>query len=137
MSRRRKVHHRKSFESKTRMTVQEYHATNAFPTNAKCAGCGNKPQVRGIVMVPADEAEKRGLIPKGAASMPALFPAIAPISIQLNEGGTPKWYIRMSMAYSCRLCRKDFEKTLAKAPSWCVVEINEGPDYRGRVSVGV
>lgn len=126
-----------SFQTKYNQTPQEFHAAHAFPKGAKCAGCSNKPQVRAIVMMSAVDAEKMGMIPKGAGKAPVLFKELAPFLVKINDGGTPKWFIRTSMAYSCRACRKDFEKALAKAPSYCVVEINEGPDYRNRVSVSV
>ena len=129
--------HRKSFRSKYNRSPQEFHAQYAFPPDAKCQACQNKPSIRGIVMMPLDEAEKRGVIPPGAGRAPLLFPDLAPALVPIHSGnGKPDFYLRISLVYSCRLCQKDFEKALAKAPSFCIVEINRGPDPTNRVTVG-
>lgn len=50
--------------------------------------------------------------------------------VQIRENPTDtvgKQYLRISRAYSCKGCRRTMEKALAKAPSWCIVEINEPP----------
>ena len=131
-----KVLHRKNFQNRFNRSPQEFHAAHAFPPGAKCAACQAKPSIRAIVMIPLDEAEKRGVIPPGAAKAPLLFPVLVPLLVHIKEASGPKYYLRSSMAYSCRACRPSFERTLAKAPSWAIVEINEGPDYHNRVTVG-
>lgn len=83
--------------------------------------------------MPADEAEKRGLIPTGASKAPHLYPAIQPIAVKLTDG----WYIRASVCYACRACAPTMERALAKGPSWAVVEINRGPDPTNRVAVAL
>lgn len=130
-----KVQHIRKFDG-GRRTPQEYHAEFGFPPNAKCAACSAKPTVRAIVMMSLDDAEKRGLAPPGSSKMPMLFPALQPVLVQLREAGSPRWYVRVSLAYSCSRCRAGFERELAKAPSWAVVEINDGPDSKNRVSLG-
>ena len=131
------AYHVKSFQSRTNKAPQEFHAEHAFPKNATCHICANRPQVRAIVMVPLDEAEKSGMVPPGATHNPAAFSQIAPAMLKLKESATSeKWYIRLSKVYSCRQHRRDMEIALAKAPSWAVVEINEGPDYNNRVVTG-
>lgn len=128
--------HRKRFNGGNR-TPQEYHAQFAFPPNAKCSACSAKPQLRAIVMIPLDEAEKRGMVPPGAAQAPLMFPDIAPVLVPIRESGSaPSFYVRTSIAYSCKSCRKNFERALASAPSWAIVEINRGPDPTNRVSLG-
>jgi hypothetical protein len=124
--------------SRANVTPNEFHAKWAFPPTAKCCACQAKPSIRAIVMMPIDEAEKRGLIPPGAATAPMLFPAVVPVLVPIREPGNPKpsFYIRVSMVYSCRRCRKDLAKALAKAPSFCIVEINEGPNPNERVLLG-
>lgn len=126
----RQIQHLQKFDG-GRRTPQEVHAQHAFPPNAKCSGCGGRPSVRGIVMAPFDEAQKRGFLPDGF-----ITPEVAQTIVQINEGGRPRPYIRISMAYSCRNCAKEMEKVLAKAPSWCIVEINRGPDPTNRVVTG-
>ena len=122
---------------KGRSTPQEYHAKNAFPLDAKCTACQAKPSIRAIVMMPLDEAEKRNLVPAGAAKAPYLFPALQPVLVHIKSSD-PKgeWYIRISLAYSCTMCQKAFEKALATAPSYCIVEINRGPNSSNRVASG-
>ena len=130
------VQHIKKFDG-GRRTPQEYHAQFAFPIGAKCVGCQGKPCIRAIVMMPLDEAAKHGQIPPGADKAPLLFPQLAPFLVPIKgSDGKPSFYVRTSMAYSCTCCRRDLEKALAKAPSWAIVEINEGPDARNRVQVG-
>ncbi len=138
MTRKAPAVHRKSFQTKFNQTPQEFHAKYAFSPTAKCTACNCKPHIRAIIMWPLDEAEKRGLIPEGSAKMPLLFPAIAPVLVPIKGSGpNPDFYIRTSMAYSCKQCKKRLFSTLAKAPSWCIVEINEGPDPTNRVQVGL
>lgn len=131
-----KVIHHKKFDG-GRRSPQEYHAEFGFPPTAKCQGCQAKPSIRGIVMVPLDDAEKSGLVPVGAAAAPIAFPDLQPVLVKIREGGAGKYYVRVSLTYSCTRCQKDFEKALAKAPSWAIVEINYGPDHTNRVTVGV
>lgn len=90
------------------------------------------------MLCPLDEAVKRGMLPGGPAAIvdPRAIAAIAPVLVAINENGEKKNYVRISMVYSCRSCQKELEKALAKAPSWCIVEINRGPDPTNRVSVG-
>jgi hypothetical protein len=133
------VLHRRRFDGGQR-SPQEFHAEYAFPPDAKCQGCKAKPSVRAIVLCPLDEAEKAGMIPPGATANPRAFPELAPVLVPVRENSSlltkPSWYVRVSMVYSCRMCRAAMERTLAKAPSWAIVEINEGPDVRNRVVVG-
>jgi hypothetical protein len=119
-----------------RSTPQEYHAMHAFPVGTRCAGCGGRPSIRALVMVPSDDAERSGMIPVGAGVAPHLFPQLAPVLVRLKDGGSDRWFIRISKTYSCTLCQAALERTLAKAPSWAVVDISRGPDPHNRVQVG-
>jgi hypothetical protein len=89
--------------------------------------------VRAIVLAPFDEANKRGMLPPGAAINPAVLQSIVPIK---GSSGQPEPFVRLSIAYSCSRCQPEFEKALAKAPSWCIVELNRGPNPTERVQVG-
>jgi len=53
-----------------------------------------------------------------------------------NSTGTVTKYFRESITYSCTRCQKSFESALAKKPSWCVVDIERGPDVTNRVVFG-
>ncbi len=114
-----------------RCTPQEYHEQHAFP-GQRCNGCGGPPALRAIVMAPYDEAQKRGMVPPGHVAGPAILKLV----VALKGGdGQPVPHVRMSITYSCRMCRRDFERALARAPSWVVVDINRGPDPTNRISV--
>lgn len=132
----KQVQHIKRFDG-GRRTPQEYHNAFAFPPGAKCSGCKARPQVRAIVMVSAKDAERMGWIPPGAGANPRAFPEIVPVLVKLREGGPQGTdYVRVSVAYACSVCAPEMERTLAKAPSWAVVEIGRGPDPTNRVSLG-
>jgi hypothetical protein len=87
-------------------------------------------------MMPLDEAEKRGFVPAGAAAAPIAFPWVVPLLVPIQDGGVKTLYVRISKVYSCSLCQREMEKALAKTPSFCIVEINRGPDPTNRVQVG-
>ncbi len=113
------------------MTAQEYHAKYAFPPQARCI-CGAHPAIRAIVMCPLDEVRKKDPLFDQVVAIATINPQAAKqfyeTLVQLRgSDGKPENYVRMSTTYSCLHCKKDFYKALAKAPSWAVVEINEGP----------
>ena len=89
--------------------------------------------MRAIVMAPYDEAVKRRMVPPAHVA----GPEIVKLMVALRGGdGQPVPHVRLSCTYSCRLCQRDFERALARGPSWCVVDIHRGPDPLNRVSVG-
>lgn len=104
-----------------------------FPPGARCQGCGGPPHVRAIIMAPLDEVSKRGMFP---ADMPQHEIVKLVVPIQSSTDKRPQAFVRMSVTYSCSLCRKDFEKALAKTPSWCIVEITAGPDETNKIVLG-
>jgi hypothetical protein len=115
-----------------RYTPQEYHAAH-LPPGAFCAGCGARPSLQARVFLPYDEAEKRGYVPSGAMASPDV---LARTTLLREASGDLRPYVRLSEAYACAQCRPAFERQLAKAPSWAIVEINRGPDPTNRVSLG-
>ena len=117
-----------------RYTPQEVHRMFAFPYGAKCTKCGGPPAVRGITMIPLADAVKRGML----VGMTREF--VKSLVVPLRERTTDKKgapYLRIGVAYSCVGCRKEFEKTLARAPSWAVVEISEGPNPTEKVVIAM
>ena len=116
-------------------TAQQVHAELAFPAHARCHGCGGPPINRAIVMAPLDELRRRGQIPEHVRlSDPALMSVIIPIR---ESADTTKLYVRMSCVYSCLTCAAELEKALAKTPSWCIVEINRGPNPKNSVQLAM
>lgn len=108
----------------------------AFPPDAKCKGCNNlRPITRIIVLMPLDEMMKRDQeIQLMALTRPDV---LAPFLVKIREShGSTKTYFRVSVTYACKLCTRDAEKAAAKAPSWCIVEINRGPGPDKVISSG-
>ena|SRR5260221_14568497 len=127
-----RVLHRKKFDG-GRRTPNEYHAAESFPLDARCAGCGARPVMRAQVFAPFDECSKRGMLPEGALINPAILQAVVQLK---GASGQPEPFIRLSVVYSCKMCQKAFEKQCARAPSWCFVDLEFGPDPTNRVVVG-
>jgi hypothetical protein len=115
------------------LTPQEFVAVNTFGMN-KCR-CGNTPVVCATVFMPYVEACKRGYIPPGSELSPEIASVLIALRTGCNKEEEP--HVRMSQAYSCRVCQPAFERALAKSPSWAVIDINRGPDPSNRVVVGV
>jgi hypothetical protein len=118
------IHRRKLFGG--RYTAEEYHSKYAFPVGAKCQACGAPPITRVIVMAPLSEMRRRnGALDALASCSPQ---SLVEQLVQIDEGdGTPKPYLRVSVVYACKQCSPALEREAAKAPSWCIVEINRGP----------
>jgi hypothetical protein len=115
------------------MTPQEFHSANAFPIDASCCGCRSRLglELRAIVLIPYDEAMKRGMVPSGDQASRELLSKV--VAIKSGASGVVEPHIKISTTYSCRLCRRAFESALAKAPSWAVIDINRGPDPQNKV----
>lgn len=124
MGSRTRALHRKKFMG-GRMTPQEVHAQLAFPLDAKCAGCGRRPTIRAITMCELSEARKDPGIEAIFQENPAAV--VQRVVMLKGSDGKAIPYLRMGIAYSCASCRPTMERTLAKAPSHWVVEINDGP----------
>src|SRR5262249_32452072 len=108
-----------------RMSPSEAHARYAFPIHAKCEGCGARPSIRAVTMIPFKDA---------CADNPAIAAMLLahPDSVMSNvvdlkgPDGLPRPHFRAGVAYSCRQCQASFERALAKLPSWVIVDINRG-----------
>lgn len=108
-----------------RMTPAEFHARNAFPAHARCAGCKAPPTISVQVFWPVDEVQKRCALPPQLLTPQALAPLVV---LMKGSDGRPVPFIRISKAYSCNACRSALEKTVAQAtPSWAAVDWDYGP----------
>jgi hypothetical protein len=84
-----------------------------------------------------DEAVRRGMMP------PAVFDLDGQMTAEIGKclvtlkgtDGRPVPFVRLSLAYACEHHKSEMQKAAAKAPSWCVAEISEGPDATDRVQV--
>jgi len=115
--------HRKKFMG-GRATPQEVHAAMAFPRDAKCV-CGARPTVRAITLCELSECKRTDAVAELLAQNPV---ALVERTVMLKgSDGLPTPYVRMGVVYACASCGPTLEKTLAKAPSHWVVEINRGP----------
>lgn len=117
------------------ITPNDFYRKHGFPPGAKCAGCQGPPAIKATVFVEYQEAVKREMIP---AALPdgEINEAVARTIVNFRGPSGPVPHFRASSAYACSNCRVEMERALAKGPSWAIVEINEGPDPRNRVSVG-
>lgn len=120
--RRENIHRQKLFKGRT--TAEEVHAKHGFPAKARCNGCQAKyPTTRAITMAPFKDALKQW--PELGELPPE---AVMTLMVELKgSDGTPDPYIRLGVAYSCKSCRAEIAKSLAKMPSWVLVEFNHGP----------
>lgn len=119
-----KTIHRKKFMG-GRISPEEFHAKHAFPAHAKCLGCGKRPTIRAIVLMELAEAKKNPSVDVFMQAAPELFMQSV-VQIKGSDGKAVPYY-RVSVTYACPACKRDLQKALAKAPSHCIVEINDGP----------
>jgi DNA-directed RNA polymerase subunit RPC12/RpoP len=121
-----------------RTTPREYHQAHAFPPYAKCQGCGARPMIRAITMMPWDDFLKADgaklVVDQLAHKLPEL---VAQNVVQLKgPDGLPRPHVRLGVAYSCERCQRDFERALAKLPSYVVVDLNRGPSNAKVITSG-
>lgn len=110
------------------MTPAELHRELAFPLNAKCQ-CGNRP-----VLTIRSFAEEKEMLKRdpGLTVLCRTDPVkYAHMRVKTRMGT----FLRLAEVYACATCGPLAERTAAKHPSWCFVEIDRGPkaDY---LSVG-
>jgi hypothetical protein len=115
------------------LSPQEFVALNTFGPRARCGGCGGLPVIKATVFMPYDECVRRELLPPGHEASQRVLSAVLMLRTGANKALEP--HVRVSEVFSCRVCQTAFEKQLAKAPSWAVVDINRGPDPSNRVQV--
>lgn len=131
------VRHRQKF-MQGRMTPKEAH--RKWGIGKKCAGCGAPGAIRIRVFMPLDEAFKR------APNLLAMIMANNPDesgklpTVTFKESATDivgKEYIKASDTAWCDNCKVQARLEAAKgAPSWAVVEIDEGKKDNIRVGYG-
>jgi len=115
-----------------RETAEEVHSSAAFPPGSKCAGCGKSRGLimRIIILAPVDEISKRD--PRFADMVEQCPQQFMEIVVRTKYGTM----LRLSTTYACHACQRDAERAAAKAPSWCIVDINRGPG-KDKTIVGV
>lgn len=91
-----------------------------------CAGCGGKGVViRCRVLVPAADVQAQ-VNPAVLELLGARDPtAILQASVMLTDG---KPYVCISETLACHKCKDTMRAAARKAPSWAVVEFDEGPE---------
>lgn len=118
------IHRRKLFDGRT--TAAEVHARHVF-AGKKCNGCGGPPAIRIRSFVPADWLLREK--PEVAMELAALHGGSIPC-VDFTMGR----YVRVGDAFACALCRRTCEREAAKAPSYFVMQIDEGPGPEKTVS---
>ena len=125
------IHTRRFADGKE--TPQEMHARVAW-AGKRCLKCGGKPHIVIRVIAPLKELQR--LCPEVLMAIAAGNPDPA------HRGEVPVIptvygpMLRVSEVVACRLCAPDAEKAAAHGPSWTIVELDRGPDPKGRVVVG-
>ena len=131
------IRHRQKF-MKGSMTPQEAH--RKWGIGKKCAGCGAPGAIRIRVFMPVDEAMKRA--PNLCAAIMATNPdnsnRLPTIRFKESKGDeVGKEYLKASDTAWCDNCKVQARLDAAKgAPSWAVVEIDEGKKDNIRVGYG-
>ena len=113
------------------LSAEELHSKLSFPPGAKCSGCqkAGKLRTRCIVLAPLDEVRKRD----------PMFDVILELrptdSLKLIINSKYGPLVRLSTAYACKACTPALERSMAKSPSWAIVDWNMGPK-QGRIVSG-
>jgi len=134
---RQEVLHRQKFMG-GRMTPQEAH--RKWGIGKACAKCGRPGAIRIRVFMPVDEALKRA--PNLCAAIMATNPdgsnRLPTIRFKESAGDDKgKEYIKAADIAACDGCKTEARLEAARgAPSWAVVEIDEGKKDNIRVGYG-
>lgn len=113
-----------------KMSPQELHQRLGIRKN--CYGCGKPAVVRLRTFVALDELTKRQ--PEYVAQIMASNPNGPYVPTVATKYGP---MVKVSDIGACALCAKEAEKAAARGPSWCIVEIDRGPDPKQAVSAQV
>lgn len=115
------------------MTPDEVEARWGAPRGARCGACGRPPCTSARVFMPVDEVHRSigaELLGRLIYTNPKGFESLC---IQV-DGLT---YVRVSWTFACREHLPLLERTAAKSPSWCIVDIDRGPAVSARNPVTV
>lgn len=117
------------------MTATEAHQKYAFPLNAKCSHCSARPLNRTMVFMPLQDAIRQN---SALEQLAIRAPGMVMEQVVQFKGtdGRPEPYFRCSVTYWCKACSPQMERTAAKAPSYCVVEITKAPQEDKIISSG-
>lgn len=112
------IHRTKLFGG--RETAEEVHSRLGM--SKPCQICGGRPVIMIKVLMQHDEFVKRS--PELAAEIARTNPNGPYIPTFATTYGP---MVLVSKVTACRLHQKELEKTAAKAPSYCLIEIDRGP----------
>ena len=107
------------------MSPQEVHRALAWG-GRKCDACGGPAAERIRVFAEYKEVLQRS--PEFVMKLAAEHNGEVPV-VDFKSGK----FIRVSKAFACANCKGEAERQAAKAPSWCCVEIDRGPDEKMQV----
>jgi len=110
------IHRRRLFDGK--VTAEELHRALAF--QGRCGECGGPPAIRARTFAPIEELHRRS--PEFLIQLALRNEGRVPV-IEFTYGK----FVCIGDAYACDLCRGALERELAKAPSWVLVELDNGP----------
>lgn len=134
---KQEILHRQKF-MKGQMTPQEAH--RKWGIGKRCSGCGAPGAIRIRVFMPVDEAMKKApnLMAQIMLANPDGSNKLPTIRFKESKGDEAgKEYIKASDTAWCSHCSTQARLDAARgAPSWAVVEIDEGKKDKIRVGYG-
>lgn len=134
---KQEIRHRQKFMG-GQMTPGEAH--RKWGIGKKCAGCGAPGAIRIRVFIPLDEAYRRApnLLAAIMATNPDESGKLPTVTFKESKNDqTGKEYLKASDTAWCDNCKTQARLEAAKgAPSWAVVEIDEGKKDKIRVGYG-
>jgi hypothetical protein len=108
------------------MSPNELHRALAFG-GRKCDACGAPAAIQIKMFLPLSDVLTKA--PEWAMKEALKNEGKLPI-VEFKHGK----HVRVCMTYACERCRAEAERIAVKAPSYCVVEIDEGPEAKNPVT---
>ena len=113
----------------SRMTPDEVEAM-CMPPGARCVACSAPPCCTARVFAPLKDVAD-GMI--GRETLGKLLVENPDAFFELCWERAPgEVWVRVTTTYSCRAHLHIMEKAAAKSPSWCMVDIDRGPEAAAR-----
>ena len=122
MSKPENIHRRQLFGGRT--TAEEVHRSH-FPPDARCQCGSRKVAIRARTFMPLFDFLKD--YAQAAMALAAQHGGQLPCVDLRGPGNRPVKHVRLGEVYGCDGCKALLEKTLAKGPSYVVVDIQRGP----------
>lgn len=122
----------KAFGTGRGLSPQELHRALGF--RKLCEQCGGPPVVRLKAFMPLDEFVRRDPLMAAMIEATSENGRIPTVMFYTNQSKTSMApFVKYADICACEGHRKEAEQLAARLPSFCVVEIDRGPDPTQRV----